>query len=76
MVTYTMIERAGKRWEQLAYRMAEYVVTDEAEKLADTWRGRKTSNLATEAEHMGEISVLNTFDHILGLKTIKLLFGG
>lgn len=34
MVTYTMMERAGKHSEQLAYRMVEYVVTDEAEKLA------------------------------------------
>lgn len=56
--------------------MAECVVADEGEKLADRWRGRKTFNLATEAEHMGEIAVLVTFDHILGLKTIKLPFGG
>lgn len=58
MVTYTMMKRAEKRSEQLAYWMAEYVITEEAEKLAEKWRGRKTCNLATEVEHMGEISVL------------------
>lgn len=61
-----MMDWAAKRREPLAYRMSEYVITDEAEKLAEQWRGRKTLNLATEAEHMGEISVIP-------LITIKVL---
>lgn len=37
----------------------------------------KTFSLATEAENMGEISVLfSFFCTYLSLKTIKLIFGG
>lgn len=53
-----MGKRAGKHSENLAYRMVEYVITDEAEQLAEKWRRRKTFNLATEAKHMGEISFI------------------
>lgn len=67
-------ERAGKHSEQLTYRMTEYVITDEDGKLAEKWRGRKTFNLATESESVGELSYF--FVYILSLKTIKLLFGG
>lgn len=35
MVTYTMMKQAGKHLEQLTFRMVEYVITDEAEKLAE-----------------------------------------